>query len=440
MPKKTLPYPDDLPPLSVGTLRVEVTEGPDAGKATTAQSETLTVGTADGNDAVLTDETVSRYHLELERRDDGVLVRDHGSTNGTFSGPVRIQEAIIPPGTPLRIGRSELRVVEGSVVPVPLHQDDRLGDLRGRSRSMRRLMARIEKVAGTDAPVLVVGESGTGKELVARAVHDLSARSQKPFVTVDCGALAPNLVASELFGHERGAFTGADRQHAGAFERAHGGTVFLDEVGELPRDLQPTLLGALERRNFRRVGGREEIRVDVRIVAATNRDLRAEVNKGTFRLDLFYRLAVVMLSLPPLRDRPEDVALLIEHFLSECGHLGGRASLFADDVLQQLAAHHWPGNVRELRNLVEATLAMGEVPTDSLMPGLEPSHEDTIPLGGILGQPYKDARQHVLNEFETRYVRHWLDLTDGNVARAAREARMDRSYLFHLIKRHRLKD
>src|SRR5688572_13229801 len=302
---------------------------------------------------------------------------------------------------------------------------------------MRRLMAQVERAAKTEAAVHVVGESGTGKELIARALHELGPRADRPFVTVDCGALSPTLVASELFGHEKGAFTGADRQHIGAFERADGGTLFLDEIGELPASLQSNLLGVLERRKLRRLGGRTDIAVDIRIVSATNRDLRSEVNRGAFRLDLYYRIAVVVLSNPPLRERPDDVALLVEHFLRDIGHVGLVESLFSQEAMKNLEAHYWPGNVRELRNLVEATVAMGEPPR------LEPMIEEAArssndPIGGLLGQPYGAARGALLEQFEKRYLADLVERTGGNVSRAAREARMDRSHLIDLLRRHGL--
>ena len=255
--------------------------------------------------------------------------------------------------------------------------------------------------------------------------------------------MAPNLVASELFGHERGAFTGADHQHAGAFERAHGGTLFLDEVGELSPELQPTLLGALERKRFRRVGGRAEIDVDVRVVAATHRDLRAEVNAGKFRLDLYYRLAVVRLEVPALRARvDEDLELLVSHFLSECGVEDSPEAVFGPEVLAALRQHHWPGNVRELRNVVEATVAMGEPPSLSRsLVGDEGAVDGSgqIALPPLLPLPYKDARAAVLARFEARYLAHWLDKAEGNVSKAARLAKVDRSHFFHLLRRHGLR-
>jgi DNA-binding NtrC family response regulator len=426
--------------LPVRTLHAEVTEGPDAGKQRTAESDTLSVGTAEGNDLVLGDSTVSRYHLELTRRPDGILVSDEGSLNGSYLGAARLERALVPPGTVLRLGRTSLKIGEGPSVTLEVHGTDALGALRGRTPVMRRLFHRVERAAQGDAAVLLVGDSGTGKELIARALHDQGPRAAAPMVTVDCGALSPTLVASELFGHERGAFTGADRQHVGAFERAHGGTLFLDEIGELPPALQSTLLGVLERRRFRRLGGTKDVAVDVRVVSATHRDLRAEVNAGTFRLDLYYRLAVVVMKVPPLRERAEDIPLLVEHFLREAGHDGPVDELISQAAMTQLASYRWPGNVRELRNLVEATVAMGEtpqLPTDS---GTHPAGEPGDLIGQLLGLPYKDARGTLLGEFERRYLTHLLQRTKGNVSSAAREARMDRSHLIDLIARHRLKE
>jgi DNA-binding NtrC family response regulator len=433
---------------SVHSIRVEVLEGPDAGHSRLAGPETesdqVTVGTAAGNLLTLTDPTVSRYHLELGRDPSGVLVVDHGSTNGTLAGGVRIQRAVVPSGTVLRLGGTAVRVSDGLRMPLELFDGETLCGLHGSSPVMRRLMAQIKRVARTDVPVLLIGESGTGKELIARALHELGARAREPFVTVDCGSLAPTLVASELFGHERGSFTGAEQQHQGAFERAHGGTVFLDELGELPASLQPALLGVLERRRFRRVGGRSDITVDVRIVSATHRDLRAEVNAGTFRLDLYYRIAVVLMKVPALRERPEDLPLLVNHFLRECGHAGAVEALFNPGTMEALGAHHWPGNVRELRNMIETTVAMGEAPRieDAISgPGGASAGGEQArdPYAGVLGLSYKEARSTVLRQFERRYLAHLVEKSGGNVSRAARDARMDRSHLIDLLRLHEIK-
>ncbi|MFT5356190.1 MAG: DNA-binding NtrC family response regulator [Polyangiales bacterium] len=419
------------PGLPVRTLVAEVVEGPDKGLRAVASSDSLTIGTAEGNDLLLSDRTVSRYHLELGRGAGGIVLRDLDSTNGTLHAGARIRDGLVPLGSALQLGDTRIVVSDGERVTVELHDEEEYAGIVGRTPIMRRLMAQIRKAARADTPVLVIGESGTGKELVARALHDEGRRSGKPFVTVDCGALAPTLVASELFGHEKGAFTGADRQHQGAFERAHGGTLFLDELGELPSTLQPTLLGALERGTFRRVGGRSPVEVDVRVVCATHRDLRAEVNAGRFRLDLYYRVAVVVLNLPPLRERTEDVPILIERFLEEAGHAGELEEIIPPDTMTSLCAHRWPGNVRELRNVVEATLAMGEPPR--LHPELGQDDEAWMELG------YKQARQAVLGDFEGRYLRRLIERAEGNVSRAAREARMDRTYLIKLLQKHGLR-
>ncbi len=428
----------------VRTLRVTVVEGPDKAVVCVADSEVINVGTAAGNQLTLSDEMVSRFHLELEGLDEGVQLVDHGSTNGTWLSSVRIERAIVPPGTVIGVGQSRLRIDDGDETFVELHADDRFGRLRGRSPAMRRMMARLHKAAQSDIGVLLMGESGTGKELIAEALHDQSGRAQRPFVIVDCGALAPGLVASELFGHERGAFTGADRQQAGAFERARGGTLFLDEIGELPPVLQTNLLGVLDRGRFRRVGGTEDIATDVRIVAATNRDLRAEVNAGKFRLDLYYRLAVVCVKVPPLRERRSDIPLLVEHFLRECGYSGRVGDVVPPDAMDELATHHWPGNVRELRNLIEARLAMGEaLRAESVRtPSFGQQQPDQTPSPTVapsLDLPYKQARAEVLRQFEAPYLRRLLEKAKGNVSEAARQAGMDRSHLTTLLRRHNLR-
>jgi DNA-binding NtrC family response regulator len=417
---------------------VEVLAGPNAGSRVETEHERLTIGTAPGNDLRLSDDTVSRFHLELAREDAGVRVADLGSSNGTTCSGVQIQRAIVPLGAELELGRTRVRVNDGAVGAAEMLAESELDDLRGQTPVMRRLMAQIITAARASAPVLIIGESGTGKELVARALHAQSERSSGPFVTLDCSAQVETLVGSELFGHERGAFTGADRQRKGAFEQAHTGTLFLDEIGELPPGLQPQLLGALERKRFKRVGGASEIPVDVRLIAATNRDLRSEVNTGAFRLDLYFRLAVVVLRVPPLRERLTDLPLLVAHFLQEAGHSGPPESVVSDEQMRRLAAHAWPGNVRELRNWVEATLAMGESP--DLTHSVADSNDAPSTFSeGLLKLPYKDARRQLLDDFEIRYLANLLKVSEGNVAKAARHAAMDRTYLIKLLSRHGLR-
>ena len=421
--------------LPVRTLSVKVVGGPDAGLSLTDATEAVTVGLAEGNALRLTDPSVSRFHVELSRRGDKVLVRDLGSTNGTLVHGLVLLDAAVPPGTVLQLGHTQLEVGGGQTKSLELSEADALGPLKGQAPVMRALLARIDKAARTESAALLTGESGTGKELIARALHERGPRAKKPFVTVDCGSLSPGLVASELFGHERGAFTGAERKHLGAFEQADGGTVFLDEIGELSPALQASLLGVLERQRFRRVGGSEDISVDVRVVSATHRDLRAAVNAGTFRLDLFFRLAVVKLDVPPLRARLDDLELLIGHFLREAGSEASLEQLFPKDTLAALRAHQWPGNVRELRNLVESTLAMGETPA------LEPAAPAPGTEAALPGpeRTYKDARAELLHRFEASYLGKLMVVTKGNVSAAARHAKMDRSHLIELLQRHGLR-
>jgi len=421
-------------------LCVDVLKGQEKGRSVTARSDTLSVGTARDNDLVLTDSTVSRYHLELSARDDGIRVIDHGSTNGTMIGNARVERATVRSGTILRLGRTHLRVSDGGSVTVATVDSGHVGELWGKTDVMRRLMAEIERVAASEVPVLLIGESGTGKELIARALYELGPRQQAPFVTVDCASLLPNLVASELFGHERGAFTGASDRHIGAFERAQGGTLFLDELGDLPLALQPTLLGALERRTFRRVGGTEDLPFDARVIGATHHDLRSAVNAKTFRLDLYYRLAVVTLHVPPLRERAADVPLLVEHFLRRFGYRGPVADVVPPDKMQELCGYRWPGNVRELRNLVESSLALGQFVSMDTDRGTEASavHSSGSTTADLIALPYKEARAECVNRFEAEYLSHWLIKAGGNISRAARLAGMDRSHLSNLLHRHRL--
>jgi DNA-binding NtrC family response regulator len=426
--------------MPVRAIAAEVVAGPDAGSSHNG-TDALSIGTADGNDLVVGDRTVSGFHLRASRGECGILIEDKRSTNGTFVGDIRIDRAIVPPGTRISIGGTVVRLADAGDVEVEVLDGEELAGIRARTPSMRRLLAQIAKAAQSDVPVLINGESGVGKELVAHALHTLGQRKNGPFVTVDCGSLSPTLIASELFGHEKGSFTGADRRHIGAFERGNGGTIFLDEIGELPEALQPTLLGVLERRKLRRVGGREEISFDARVVCATHRDLPTAINTGRFRLDLFYRVAVLKLLMPPLREHPDDIPLLVRHFAERAGDASDDTMdrLFGPGMMAALARHDWPGNVRELRNVVEATIAMGEVP--ELMPRTSTPASGTgsaraASYANRLEQSYNEARSAVLNEFESVYLRALIENARGNVAQAARDADMDRSHLFSMLKRH----
>jgi DNA-binding NtrC family response regulator len=434
----------------VSTLRVEVVDGPDKGKYVVG-GDVVSVGTARDNALAVADFTVSRYHLDVSVRPGGILVSDLGSTNGTYIGGVRIERAIVPPGTLLKLGGTTIRFDDAvrRAVPAPLGgapgARSELAGMIAVSPQMVRLFGDIERVAATPTSVLIFGESGTGKERVAEALHARSSRARSPLLTIDCGALSSSLLSSELFGHERGAFTGADRLHKGAFERAEDGTVFLDEIGELPAADQSSLLGVLERRRFRRVGGSTDLDLEARVIAATNRDLRAEVNTGRFRQDLYHRLAVVVLRLVPLRERREDIPLLVEHFARELGAAGTIEELFGAEQLAAWHKHPWPGNIRELRNAVEAALVVGPQPL-----GGEPAAPAPVAPGSAPGSPsdgddqpllpYKDQRAAVVRDFEHAYLVRLMAQAAGNVSHAARIAKMDRSHLIDLLHRHGLKD
>jgi DNA-binding NtrC family response regulator len=398
------------------------------------------VGKADTNDLVLPDATVSRHHFTLERTSKGLRVLDAGSTNGLRIGGAEVREAMVAPGTLIEAGDVQILVgVEARDAVLPPSEHDRFGLARGTSQSMRRIFTVLERIARTPASILLVGETGTGKDVLARSIHAKSARADGPFEVVDCGAIAGSLIESELFGHERGAFTGAVSAREGAFERAAGGTLFLDEMGELPLELQPKLLRVLDAREFRRVGGSKTLAANVRIVAATTRDLAREIAQGTFREDLFFRLAVVTLDVPPLRARREEIPMLVEALLEAAGASLDRRPSAA--TLSMLMAYDWPGNVRELRNVVERTLHFsssgfeladfpprGGADSSALFPG---SSFDAA-------ASYRENRARVEAQFEKSYAAWLLERHEGNVSAAAREARMDRNHLTDIATKYGL--
>ncbi|HEY7957490.1 MAG TPA: sigma 54-interacting transcriptional regulator [Polyangia bacterium] len=410
--------------------------------------EILRVGSKEGNALRLTNETVSRYHFEIESTPLGFLLRDLGSTNGTFVDGYRVREIYLPRRAQLKAGEVALSFEAlGEDVAIALSAGDRFGDALGRSAAMREVFGLLEKVAPKDLTVLIEGESGTGKERLAEAIHSKSPRAKGRFVVFDCASVPATLMESELLGHERGAFTGAQGRRIGRFEEANGGTLFLDEIGELPLELQPKLLRALERREIRRVGGTGVQPVDVRVLAATNRDLTREVNRGAFREDLYYRLAVVRVRVPPLRERREDIPLLVEHFVRDA--LEGDEPRAREVVAgisesnwQGLAAHPWPGNVRELRNFIERTLAVsGGVSGDggAETAGPQPSAplaETNAPLAIDLARAFIEAREELLAHFEKSYLEAMLAKHGGNISRAARAAGLDRMHFKRLLQRH----
>ncbi|MBE2249816.1 MAG: sigma 54-interacting transcriptional regulator [Myxococcus sp.] len=395
------------------------------------------VGSHAGAELQLTDPTVSRFHCELVVEGQRALAKDLGSTNGTFIDGVRVKEGYLKHGSVLGVGNSRLRFdLDEQVNALPVSERPSFGTLRGQSASMRQAFMLLEKAGRSDATVLLEGETGTGKSRAAQALHAAGTRREGPFLVVDCGALPASLLEAELFGHEKGAFTGAASRRLGVFEEAHGGTVFLDEIGELPLELQPRLLRVLEDRQVRRLGQNQWAPVDVRIVAATHRDLRADVNAGKFRSDLYFRLAVVRVTLPPLRDHADDVPDLARALLKDLGATERtHPSLFSPDFIAQLQAAAWPGNVRELRNHLERCIVL-EAPE---APGR--GEVLTTPGGGadFTRGPLVDARKRAIERFEREYLTALLARHQGKVSQAAVEAEVDRVSLYRLMRKHGLK-
>ena len=423
------------PRLRTRQLRAEIIAGPDAGRAIKRPGPDVRVGTLADCDLVLHDPTVSGHHLTLHVRPEGVRVVDEGSRNGTFVDGMRVRDADARPDSIVSLGHTRLRLaLSDDYVSIALSPRERFGGMIGRSAAIRRVFAILEKVAPTEASVLVEAETGTGKELVAEAIHDASARGDGPFVVFDCSAVNPQLIESELFGHRKGAFTGAAADRIGAFEEASGGTLFLDEIGELPLELQPKLLRALENRRVRRVGDNEAREVDIRVVAATNRNLALEVDAGRFREDLYYRLAVVRVTLPPLRERVEDIPLLVAHFTAQFAHRRPVAPL-SDEAIRELAGRTWRGNARELRNAVLRMLSLGEPASGGASP--EPAPGD--PFAIDLDLPLKEARDAVIERFEIAYITAALEEAGGHIGDAAARAGVHRKFFQRAMARYRLR-
>lgn len=416
----------------------------------------ISIGTVADNDVVIEDETVSRHHCRIVQEDDDYVLVDPGSTNGTFINGVRIREAFLAPGLILTVGSTQIQFspMDEHVEVVP-SESEKFGSIVGRSVAMREIFGILEKIAPTTATVVIEGETGTGKEVFAKTIHQMSKRSEAPFIVFDCGAVPESLIESELFGHEKGSFTGAIMTRKGLFEMAHGGTIFLDELGELSLDLQPKLLRVLEQREVRRVGSNKSTPVNVRVIAATNRNLEEEVRAGRFREDLFYRLSVVRLTLPSLRDRVEDIPLLVKHFLGQleinkgaAGELRVRQASPA--ALAALTRYTWPGNVRELVNVVERACSFAEADTmqpddlpdyitgsgEPLRSSQEMAMIDAPGRDQLVELPFKDAKEEWISSFERDYILELLKRHHGNISQASREADIDRKYFRKLMVKH----
>lgn len=435
-PEYTTPLVLDEPQhgLTLHRIRMSVLKGPDRGKDGTFDQQSIGIGSHPSNELSLKDDTVSRFHARIIQDEHGMSVRDLGSLNGTFLEQHRIEAGYLGKDDALRVGQTTLRVEQlNEVFEVAYSISDSFGELKGQSRSMRQLFAVLERIAPTEASVVLEGESGTGKDLAARAIHEASTRQQRPFIVFDCGAAASGLIESELFGHARGAFTGAATDRAGVFEAGRGGTVFIDEIGELPLDLQPKLLRVLEQREVRRLGENKVRPVEVRVLAATNRDLEREVEAKRFREDLFYRLAVVRVKMPPLRDRPDDIPMLIDHFLRDLASDGPMPTL-SPAMRAALCRRPWQGNVRELRNAVARAVYLPEA--DALRSqSLAQASVDEVDTE----IPYKVAKERLISAYERRYLGALLAATQGNVSAAAKKSGINRTHLQAMLKKHGLR-
>jgi len=420
--------------VNVRRCRLEVIAGVDQGKVIELASPQIQIGRL-GADLNLADGKVSSLHCELRLTPEGYRLRDLGSTNGTYVKGVRIVDGYIAPGATIQVGKSAIVFTPmDDAVAMPLWNEARFHNLIGGSAGMRHLFELINRFAQSDATVLVQAETGAGKELVADAIHQSSPRREEPFVVLDCSAIPEQLFEAQLFGHEVGAFTGAVKSTAGVFELAHGGTLFLDEIGELPLDVQAKLLRAVETRRVRRLGGSKLFASDVRIIAATNRDLAAEVNRGNFRADLYYRLAVAKLTIPALRERREDLPLLVEHFLRQMSVSSGNPDpRLPEDFIARANRHTWPGNVRELRNAVERAVLLPNHPSVAIE---APPKKDGESFAAIdIDVPFKVAKQKLVDEFDRRYLKELLEAHDGNISAAARAAGIERMSIYKMIRR-----
>jgi len=454
--------PWDAPDLlSEQRSRLVIHEGPLAERAVDLGDAELRVGRAEDAGLRLDHPSVAPLHFSIRREGDGWLLIDLGSSKeGTFLNGLKISRAWLRPGAQIRAGEVTLHFAPvKAALKVSPSTAHRFGSVVGDSVQMREIFALLDRIAPTEATLLLVGETGTGKGALARAIHDKSPRAGKSLHTLDCSAVSESLVESELFGHERGAFTGAERQRTGMLEASGGSTLFLDEIDDLPLSLQPKLLRALEERVFQRVGSSAPLKFDARIIAASKRDLWALVREGRFREDLFFRLSVFTVRLPPLRDRPKDIPALADELMGV--PLWGA---LPPEVRERFAVHSWPGNVRELRNALERARHLAGLPgsmhVDAVLPpagddrglgkfglaaqgwgGLPlpppaPAPRETLPVD--YGGTFKETKERLVAAFEREYLARLLERTGGNVAAAARLAEIDRKHFAALLRKHGL--
>lgn len=432
-----------LPVTSASSLRVhavnlEVTAGPDLGRRLRVDRPTLVIGSGSSADLRLSDGAISREHLRVALTPAGVRLRDEGSRNGSWIGGLRISDVLLTSDTSVQLGTTTVSLrLEAGPLDLPLSASIRFGQAIGVSEPMRHLFALLERAAASEVTVLLEGESGVGKEVLSRAVHTSSSRKDGPFVAVDCGSIPATLIESELFGHEKGAFTGANEARKGLFEQANGGTLFLDEIGELPLDLQPKLLRVLEQREVRPLGSTASRPVNVRVIAATNRRLAEAADKNEFRRDLFYRLSVARVTVPPLRERKDDILPIGRELLRSAS--GDPSAELPADLAAMLSTYHWPGNVRELRNVIERYSFLGMRDAQNLFDAQARGREaPAMPLKDDLSRlPYHEARKRAIERFELEYLPRVLERAGGVVAKAAELAEVARPSFYRMLERIR---
>ncbi len=434
----TAPAPRTSQPIPRIEVHVLREAGEPSSRVSVIEGDVFRVGSHETNDIVVNDPLVSRLHCQIRNHPRGWRVVDTGSLNGTFIGGVGVRDADLTlPECRIELGASKLLVRALSSGAAAGQAAPAFGSLFGTTPAMRRLFERVVRIARAGGDVLIEGESGTGKELIAAEIVKRSARADKPFVIVDCGAVSSTLVESEFFGHAKGAFTGADRARAGAFEAAEGGTVFLDEIGELPLHMQPKLLRALAAREIRRLGENTPRRIDVRVVAATNRRLEGEVNQGKFREDLYFRLSVLRVDVPPLRERLEDIPILVGCFLEQL-EATDKMPLFTSEVFDEMRRLTWPGNVRELRNYVEQYAIFDGPASDGYRqaPRSAASSDATSNESIDVSVPFRVAKEQLITEFERAYLTKLHAACSGNISEAARRSMVDRMHLHRLFQRY----
>ena len=428
----------DLPIRDIGfnTFEMKVVRGPDKGKSRFFKKRNVIVGTDKSADLVLSDPTVSHRHFSIAFDGVGLKIKDLDSRNGTIIGNLRVLEAYLTENSIITAGDTRIRLLfRKERVKIPVVEGFRFGNMVGRSFLMREVFARMKRAADSDITVLLVGESGTGKELAASALHELGGRRDRPFVVFDSTAVAKELAESELFGHVRGAFTGATSDRTGAVRKADKGTLFLDEIGDLPMELQSMLLRLIEHREVKPVGTDRYIKVDTRIIAATNRNLKEMVQKGTFREDLYFRLAVLQIEMPPLRNRMEDLPLIVDSLLEEISQrYKTPVSKLSKEDLDLLGTYSWPGNIRELKNHLEAMVIMGEQL-------FKPNQNNAFSQAGNGGfqslesLPYRRAKETLIRSFDEYYFTRLLEKTNGNITKAAEIAGVHRKTVEYILKK-----